>query len=139
MPEIPSPRLRRLRAHAAQVTCPVERAIQVIGGRWRMLVLRSLLLDGPQRYNDLLRAIAGISPKELTRNLRDLEGLGLVSRDRKDAARTRYTLTSVGAELGPAFESLIPFGERLANAWQSADDSRRAATAASQRSALPSA
>jgi len=50
--------------------CPVEQAIQVIGGRWKLLVLRSLLLNGPQRYNELLGTVTAISAKELTRNLR---------------------------------------------------------------------
>lgn len=53
-------------------SCPVERAIHVIGGKWKLLVLRSLLLGGPQRYNDLLASVTGISAKELTRNLKEL-------------------------------------------------------------------
>jgi DNA-binding HxlR family transcriptional regulator len=105
----------------------VERAIQIIGGRWRMLVLRSLMLDGPQRYNDLLRAVGGISAKELTRNLRALEGFGLVRREAGARTRARYALTEVGAELGPAFESLIPFGEKLAASWAPAGSPPRAA------------
>ena len=109
---VSTPKLRLI-SHAAGIACPVERAIQVIGGRWQLLVLRSLLLDGAQRYNQLLRNVRGISAKELTRNLRDLEALGLVAH----AAGARYTLTEVGGELDPAFEKLIPFGERLAESW----------------------
>ena len=109
--------LSKLRAHAAHVQCPVERAIHAIGGRWKMLLLRTLMLDGPQRYNALLRGIAGISPKELTRNLRELEAFGLVQRDSGGRQQASYSLTAVGQELGPAFEKLIPFGERLAQTW----------------------
>ena len=52
--------------------CPVEEAIQIIGGKWKLLILRALLLNGPQRYNELLGTVTAISQKELTRNLREL-------------------------------------------------------------------
>jgi DNA-binding HxlR family transcriptional regulator len=61
---------------AMTVVCPLDRAIRVIGGKWKMLVLRSLFVVGPQRYNSFLRTVPGISPKELTRNLRELEHAG---------------------------------------------------------------
>ena len=109
--------LVKLRAHAAHVQCPVERAIHAIGGRWKMLLLRTLMLDGAQRYNELLRVVAGISPKELTRNLRELEAFGLVARESGGPQKARYSLTATGQQLGPAFELLIPFGEALAKAW----------------------
>jgi DNA-binding HxlR family transcriptional regulator len=91
--------------------CPVERAIHVIGGKWKLLVLRSLLLNGPQRYNDLLLSVTGISAKELTRNVRELTRAGLVAdrQDRSDA----YALTKLGAGLMPVFKRLLPWGRRL--------------------------
>ena len=61
--------------------CPVEEVIRVVGGRWKLLVLRSLLLNGPQRYNELLVTVTAISAKELTRNLRELVNAKLVTRD----------------------------------------------------------
>jgi len=91
--------------------CPVERAISVIGGKWKMLVLRSLLLNGPQRYNDLLISVGGISAKELTRNLRELARSALVAeRESRGAA---YALTALGAGLMPVFKRLLPWGRRL--------------------------
>ena len=94
--------------------CPVEKAINIIGGKWKMLVLRSLLLNGPQRYNDLLISVTGISPKELTRNLRELTASGLiVSRTIRDAP---YALTPLGAGLLPVFKRLLPWGRRLVTA-----------------------
>lgn len=91
--------------------CPVERAIQIIGGKWKMLVLRSLLLNGPQHYNQLLVSVTEISPKELTRNLRELTSAGLVlARTSRDAP---YTLTPLGAALLPVFKRLLPWGRRL--------------------------
>ena len=94
--------------------CPVENAINIIGGKWKMLVLRSLLLNGPQRYNDLLISVTRISPKELTRNLRKLTESGLVApRTVRDAP---YALTPLGAGLLPVFKRLLPWGRRLITA-----------------------
>jgi DNA-binding HxlR family transcriptional regulator len=100
------------RKHPAPVPeCPVERAINIIGGKWKMLVLRSLLLNGPQRYNDLLTSVTDISPKELTRNLRELTRAGLVAEQSRRGAP--YELTTLGAGLMPVFKRLLPWGRRL--------------------------
>lgn len=93
--------------------CPVEEAIQVIGGKWKLLVLRSLLLNGPQRYNELLRSVKRISAKELTRNLRELAEARLVVRSAAEDEADRYALTPLGAELMPVFERLLVWGEQL--------------------------
>jgi DNA-binding HxlR family transcriptional regulator len=87
------------------VTCPVEEAIRVIGGKWKLLVLRSLLLNGPQRYNGLLKTVIGISQKELTRNLRELASAGLVTGG--------YELTKLGKGLMPTFKKLLTWGTHL--------------------------
>ena len=94
--------------------CPVEEAIRVIGGKWKLLVLRSLLLNGPQRYNELLRSVTDISPKELTRNLRELTNSGLVERASGSSAAAQYDLTQLGKGLMPTFESLLIWGKELA-------------------------
>jgi DNA-binding HxlR family transcriptional regulator len=80
----------------AVVQCPVEEAIQIIGGKWKLLVLRSLLLNGPQRYNQLLGTVTAISQKELTRNLRELTDAGLVARDSGTSRTAEYDLTKLG-------------------------------------------
>ena len=74
-------------------------------------MLRSLLLNGPQRYNELLASVGGISPKELTRNLRELTRSGLVA-ERPDRGAP-YALTALGAGLMPVFKRLLPWGRRL--------------------------
>lgn len=86
-------------------TCPVEEAIRVIGGKWKLLILRSLLLNGPQRYNELLKTVTAISPKELTRNLRALTNSGLVTGG--------YELTKLGKGLMPTFKRLLTWGTHL--------------------------
>jgi DNA-binding HxlR family transcriptional regulator len=99
--------------------CPVERAINLIGGKWKLLVLRSLLLNGPQRYNELLASVGGISAKELTRNLRELTASVLIAgREDRNAP---YALTALGAGLMPVFKRLLPWGRRLIDTARAAD------------------
>lgn len=96
----------------AAATCPLEKAINTVGGRWKMLVLRALFLHGAQRFNDLLRAIPGISAKELTRNLRELENAGLVTQS-SDGGVAPYALSTLGETMLPVFRELGAFGSRL--------------------------
>lgn len=93
--------------------CPVEQAIHVIGGKWKLLVLRSLLLNGPQGYNELLASVVGISSKELTRNLRELAASDLVTRAAQASPSVaQYALTPSGEGLMPTFTSLLAWGEK---------------------------
>jgi DNA-binding HxlR family transcriptional regulator len=93
--------------------CPVEEAIQVVGGKWKLLVLRSLLLNGPQRYRDLLNTVTGISQKELTRNLHELADAGLLERDAADPRTAPYSLTRLGEGLMPMFQNMLTWGQEL--------------------------
>ncbi|MGD0297093.1 MAG: helix-turn-helix domain-containing protein [Bryobacteraceae bacterium] len=97
----------------AVTQCPVEEAIQIIGGKWKLLILRSLLLNGPQRYNELLRTVTSISAKELTRNLRELAKAGLVERGSGTSRMGGYDLTQLGKGLLPTFKKLLTWGKRL--------------------------
>lgn len=96
--------------------CPVEEAIKVIGGKWKLLILRSLLLDGPQRYNELLGTVTAISQKELTRNLRELAKAGLVVRGPGANRLSQYELTKQGKSLMPVFKKLLTWGQKLLHA-----------------------
>jgi DNA-binding HxlR family transcriptional regulator len=96
-------------------SCPLEFAIHTIGGRWKLHILRELVLAGPQRYNSLLGNISAISAKELTRNLRELEAAGLLEQVAQEAGRV-YALTTLGREIEAPFRALGIFGEALANA-----------------------
>ena len=96
--------------------CPVEEAIRVVGGRWKLLVLRSMLLNGPQRYNEFLNTVAGISPKELTRNLRELADAGLVVKNSGSGRVAGYELTKLGKGLMPTFKKLLTWGQVLLKA-----------------------
>lgn len=84
--------------------CSVERAIEIVGGKWKLLLIRTLITDGPQRFNQLLQSVAAISPKVLTQNLRDLESRGILVRD--DSESRLYRLTESGMALMPALHLL---------------------------------
>ncbi len=85
--------------------CGVARALDVVGPRWAMLVVRELLL-GPKRFRDLLRGLDGMSPNVLTQRLKDLEAAGVVDRERPGV----YGLTEEGAALEPVLIALGRWG-----------------------------
>ncbi|MGH7929916.1 MAG: winged helix-turn-helix transcriptional regulator [Candidatus Binatia bacterium] len=90
--------------------CPAARALDVIGEKWSLLVVRDLL-RGPQRFSDLLRYVGGITPKWLSARLKELEQAGIVERDSESGRReVWYTLTSKGRALQPIVESLLMWG-----------------------------
>ena len=91
--------------------CPIARALDAIGERWALLVVRELLL-GPQRFSDLRRALPGASSNMLTDRLRELEGRGLVRRRTlpPPAASSVYELTERGRELEPVLDALGTWG-----------------------------
>jgi DNA-binding HxlR family transcriptional regulator len=90
---------------------PVERALKVISGRWKAVILY-VLLDGPQRTCELENRIAGISQKVLLEQLRALEEHGMVSRQSSAGHRQgiEYLLTPLGESLRPILASLIEWG-----------------------------
>lgn len=94
--------------------CPLEEAMRVLGGRWR-IVLVYYLLDGPMRFSDLRRAMPDISQRMLTLDLRELEKLGLVHREvyPEVPPRVVYSLTDEGRRLQPLVDLLGEIGERL--------------------------
>ncbi|MEV4147302.1 winged helix-turn-helix transcriptional regulator [Amycolatopsis sp. NPDC049691] len=94
--------------------CTIARALDVVGERWALLVVRELLL-GPQRFSDVRRALPGASSNLVTDRLRELEGHGVVARRKlpPPAASTVYELTGWGRELEPIVLSLGAWGSRL--------------------------
>ncbi|MEV6847555.1 winged helix-turn-helix transcriptional regulator [Actinoplanes sp. NPDC051411] len=94
--------------------CTIARALDVVGERWALLVVRELLF-GPQRFSDLRRALAGASSNMLTDRLRELEANGVVARRRlpAPAASTVYELTPSGRELEPVLLALGNWGSRF--------------------------
>ena len=90
--------------------CMMARALEVVGERWSLLIVRDLLL-GPRRFTDLARSLSEITPTRLTDRLRQLETAGLVTREPPAAGReVWYRLTDAGVDLGPVVEALIVWG-----------------------------
>lgn len=93
--------------------CAAAHALDLIGERWALLVVRELIL-GPRRFSDLRQALSGISPNVLTQRLADLESAGVVVRKTlpPPAASRVYALTAWGQELEPILLSLVGWGVR---------------------------
>jgi DNA-binding HxlR family transcriptional regulator len=92
---------------------PVERALRVIGGRWRAVILYHLF-DGPRRLSELKRLLPEISQKVLISQLREMEEHGLVSREifRQVPPRVDYSATPLGLSLEPVLLALCEWGQR---------------------------
>ncbi|HTK53860.1 MAG TPA: helix-turn-helix domain-containing protein [Gemmatimonadaceae bacterium] len=91
--------------------CGLARALDVLGERWTLLVVRNLLL-GPQRYSELLRGLPGITTNLLAKRLQEMEAEGLVERGDGTSDATAYRLTDLGRELEPAIHALGRWGWR---------------------------
>jgi DNA-binding HxlR family transcriptional regulator len=97
--------------------CPVEIAVSVLGGTWKLTVVKHLQ-DGPRRFNELGRALPLASRKTLTRQLRELEEDGVVARTDHATVppRVDYELTELGHALAPVVEALNRWGAGYAAA-----------------------
>lgn len=97
--------------------CPVETTLNLIGNKWKILIIRDLLL-GKRRFGELKRSISAtknqsISQKVLTQNLRELESAKLVCRKvyAEVPPKVEYSLTELGQSLKSIIESLENWGE----------------------------
>ncbi len=93
-------------------SCPAARALDVIGDRWSLLVLRELLIQGPCRYTDLARGLPGIATSVLADRLRSLEESGLIRREAAPPpiATTLFHLTEEGRAVEPVLVTLGRWG-----------------------------
>jgi DNA-binding HxlR family transcriptional regulator len=100
--------------------CLTARALEQVGDRWSLLVVRDLL-TGAKRFTDLMDRLGGITPKTLSQRLRELEDSGIVDADREPGRReVWYRLTPAGADLGPVIDELSWWGIR--HAWRRPQD-----------------
>jgi DNA-binding HxlR family transcriptional regulator len=93
--------------------CGIARALDLVGDRWALLIVRELLL-GPKRFTDLCAGLQDVAPDVLSQRLRELEGSGVVARRTlaPPAASRVYELTPWGEELEPALRALGRWGSR---------------------------
>ncbi len=92
--------------------CPVETTLDLIGGKWKGMLLFHLL-DGTQRFNALKRELPTITQRMLTKQLRELEVSGLIHRKvyAEVPPRVEYSLTPLGKTLKPIIVSLRTWGQ----------------------------
>lgn len=98
-----------------QQYCAVAKALDVVGDRWVLLIVRELMTSGPSRYTDLLNGLPGIATNLLADRLREMEHSGIVRRE--DApppvATTLFSLTERGEALRPLLDDLGRWGAPL--------------------------
>ncbi len=93
--------------------CPIAVTIGLIGSKWKLLILRELILAGPIRFGALHRALPGVSKKVLTESLRALKTDGLLVRTVLPGkpAPVEYALSPLGQGLLPLFDAMAAWGE----------------------------
>lgn len=91
--------------------CPVATTVQLIGSKWKLLILRSLLAR-PWRFNELRKSLEGISQKVLTDSLRSMEEDGLVTRTvyPEVPPRVEYSLSPLGESMRPIIQAMEQWG-----------------------------
>jgi len=95
--------------------CPVAKALDVIGDRWSLLIVRELLIRGPCRYTDVRKGVPGIATNLLAERLRELEQVGVIRREAAPppVATTLFHLTPRGKDLRSAMLALGRWGAPL--------------------------
>jgi len=98
-----------------QFSCGVELALEVLGGKWKPVILAHLK-EQPLRYGELRTRIPALSEKMLTQRLRDLEGLGLVRKQKsgRRGSPSIYRITARAESLRPALTALNDWGRAMA-------------------------
>ncbi len=91
--------------------CPVQTTVQLIGNKWKILILRNLMTR-PWRFNEMQRSIPGISQKVLTDNLRALESDGIITRTvyPEVPPRVEYALSDLGDSMRPIISAMEAWG-----------------------------
>lgn len=93
--------------------CPLAKALDVVGERWSLLIIRELI-PGPKRFRDLLEGLQGIGPNLLAKRLKELEERNVVTNCPVGTAGIRgYCLTEQGRRLEPTVYSLVKWGQPL--------------------------
>ena len=92
--------------------CPVETTARIVGGRWKAAVLEQLF-QGTKRFSELKRAIAGMTQRTLSQQLRELQGTGIVERTvyPDTPPRVVYAITPLGKSLRPLLDAMCHWGK----------------------------
>ena len=95
-------------------SCPVTATMQVLGGKWKSILINAIYLTAPARFGELKRSVKGITQSMLTAQLRELEEDGIISRKiyAEIPPRVEYTLTELGLSLSPIILSMSEWGKQ---------------------------
>ena len=91
--------------------CPVATTVQMIGSKWKLLIMRNLL-QRPWRFNELKKDLEGISQKVLTDSLRSMEADGIITRTvyPEVPPRVEYALSDLGESMRPSMDAMAAWG-----------------------------
>jgi len=108
--------------------CALAKALDVIGDRWTLLLVRELVLQGPCRFTDLRNGLPGIASNLLSTRLKELEENGVIRRESAPppVATTLFHLTALGHRLEPALQALTVWGVNLKTEIGADDEAFRA-------------
>lgn len=92
--------------------CSVELTLQIIGGKWKPIIIHRLSNDGTMRFSEVKRSIPNITQKMLTQQLRELEADGVVHREvyPQVPPKVEYSLTDMGRSVMPVIKHLCEWG-----------------------------
>ena len=98
--------------NAQPIECSIEKALDVLGGKWTFLIIRDLF-DGTRRFGELRKSLAGVSPKTLSIRLRELEDKDIVKRTAYATIppTVEYSLTEKGRSLKPIIKAMKLWGK----------------------------
>jgi DNA-binding HxlR family transcriptional regulator len=94
------------------LSCPVQASLKTLGREWAFLVLTSIALFRANRFNDMLRAMPGLSKRLLSMRLAELEQAGFIVRAETRRGYVRWELTAKGADVVPILLTLVQFGAK---------------------------
>jgi len=109
--EANSVRQQRYSEYDCSDGCPVEATLEIIGGKWKGIILYHLL-ERTMRFSELKREMGSITQRTLTKQLRELEGDGIVVRKVYPVVppKVEYSLTELGVSLAPIIHGLRDWG-----------------------------
>jgi DNA-binding HxlR family transcriptional regulator len=129
----------RKQRHEIYEQCPVEATLDMIGGKWKGVILFRLM-EGTKRFGELRRLLPKVTQRTLTQQLRELEADGLVARKvfAEVPPKVEYSMTDLGRSLRPVLLRLKDWGER-SQSWRQARPSEQLPNLAHRRMVLPKA